>query len=223
MNTREIIAFYRVTEKEIGEHAERFAACYGLRVRYEKYPPAASTVSVLVGEDTVLCMFCLRQMKFRRLLRYVYAVNRPALLFDREDSAAACTALKLPVGYSRENKEKAAWANFFLRNSRQAEAELVIPYERDEGIAGMVRDNADFIEKVFAHSGVNYRKRFADRPIERLLEQLFQGEEKSLVLVMLPSRVFSFFIPYYLRLYKRSPRTQVLLIPRDESLYVPCH
>ncbi|WP_251622133.1 hypothetical protein [Odoribacter lunatus] len=219
----EIIAFYRETEREVQIQAERFAGLYGFHVRYEKYPSVASQVSVLVGEDTVVCLFERGRLNFHKLLKYVYSVKRPALIYSGEEMGEVYNCLRLPVGYLTENKEKAAWANFFLHNNRQARVEVWVPRERDERIAGMVEDNLIFIEKVFTDSGVVYKTEMAGVSFEKLVKSLFQTSEKAMIFLMLPFRVFSFFVPYYLRLYKRYARTPILLIPRDETLYIPCH
>ncbi len=223
MTVYEIIAFYRESEDEVREQAERFAGLYGFHVRYEQYPSVASQASVLVREETVVCLFERGRMNFGRLLRYVYGVKRPALIYSGEETEEAYNCLRLPVGYLTENKEKAAWANFFLHNNRQAGVELWAPTERDERIAGMVKDNLAFIEKVFADSGVAYKTETADVSFEKLLKSLFRTSGNATLFLMLPFRLFPFFVPYYLRLYRRYARTAVLLIPRDDKLYIPCH
>lgn len=219
----EVIAFYRETEGEVRIQAERFAGLYGFHVRYEKYPSVASHVSVLVREETVVCLFERGRMNFLKLLKYVYGVKRPSLIYSAEETGEVYNCLRLPVGYLTENKEKAAWANFFLHNNRQARVELWAPKESDERIAGMVKDNLTFIEKVFTDSGVVYKTGTADVSFEKLLKSLFQPSGEAMIFLMLPFRVFSFFVPYDLRLCKRYARTPVLLIPRDETLYIPCH
>lgn len=223
MSVYEMIAFYKETEAEVREHAEKFAELYGFKVRYEKYPAADSGIFALVGENTVICMFNRDQMTLRKLLKYVYGVKKPALIFSNSYAWEAYNSLKLPVGYLQENKEKVVWANFFQRNNPQSDIELLIPEEKDVKIAGMVSNNVNFIENIFNNSAAVYKKNYLSLPFERLLKFIFQKQERSVIFIMLPFRVFSFFVPYYLRIYRRYAHTQVLLIPRDDELYIPCH
>ncbi len=103
MTVYEIIAFYRESEDEVREQAERFAGLYGFHVRYEQYPSVASQASVLVREETVVCLFERGRMNFGRLLRYVYGVKRPALIYSGDETEGAYNCLRLPVGYLPEN------------------------------------------------------------------------------------------------------------------------
>ena len=54
-------------------------------------------------------------------------------------------------------------------------------------------------------------------------KELFMESNGGVVLIMRPFRIFSFYFPYVLRLFRKYARTPVLIIPRDDSLYVPCH
>lgn len=223
MSEYEIVAFYKEAKEEVSAHAGKIAELYGFKVRYEKYPEEDTEIFPLIGENTVVCMFNRDQMKLRKLLKYVYRVRKPALIFSNTYKEEAYNSLKLPVGYLQENKEKVVWANFFQRNNSHSDIELLIPEEKDVHIAGMVNNNVSFIENIFSNSGAVYKKNYLSLPFERLLKFTFQNQEKSVIFLMLPFRVFSFFIPYYLRIYKRYAHTQVLLIPRDDELYIPCH
>lgn len=223
MTVYEIIAFYRESEEEVRGHAERFAAFFGFSVRYEKYPEKEKGIFDFIREDTVVCLFNRDNMNFRKFFRYVYAVQRPALIFGNGCSPEAYHCLKLPVGYDLENKEKAVWANFFGRRNARLDIGLLVPREKDELIAEKVEDNVYFTEKILTGSGAVYQKSEWKQPYEKLLQSVLRNREKSWVLMRLPSRVFSFFIPSILRVYRRHAHVPVLFIPRDESLYIPCH
>ncbi len=223
MNVYEIIAFYKDSGEEVRAHAERFAELCGFDVRYEKYPEKEHEIFGFIREETVVCLFNRDYLKFRKSFRYAYLVQRPALLFSNGHSPEAYNCLKLPVGYDPGNKEKAVWTNFFRRRNARLDIELLIPREKDELIAEKVDNNVYFTEKILAGSGAVYKKSERKQSYEKLLESLLRNQENSLVLLRLPVRVFSFFIPYNLRIYKRYARTQVLFIPRDDKLYIPCH
>lgn len=223
MSKYEVIAFYKASENEVRVHAERFAGLYGLELRFEQLPLKEEAITDYVGEYTVVCMFNRDPFSVRKLLKYVYRVMKPALIFSNSYSTEAYNFLKVPVGYLSENKEKVVWANFFQRNNSHSDIELLIPREKDEQIAGMVNDNVCFIENIFGNSRALYKKTYVELEFEKLLEHAFRTQENSVVFLMRPFRVFSFFIPYYLRIYKRYAHTQILIIPRDDELYIPCH
>lgn len=223
MSVYEIIAFYNESQEEVSEHAERFAMLYGFEVRYEKYPPKEIEIPDFVGEDTVVCLFNRDHLKLRKCFRYAYLVRRPVLLFGDGNSPEAYNALRLPVGYDLENKEKAVWANFFSRRNARLDLELLMPREKDVQIAEMVDNNVYFTEKILTASGAVYKKRESELSYEKLLKFVLCEQENSLILMRLPVQVFPVFTPYKLRIYRRYAHTPVLFIPRDERLYVPCH
>lgn len=223
MSVYEIVAFYKESGEEVQEHAEKFARFFGFVVRYEKYPEKETWISELIREDTVVCLFNRDCMNVCKCFRYAYLVRCPVLLFGNGDSTEAYSGLKLPVGYELENKEKAVWANFFRRRNDRLDLELLIPREKDARIAEMVDNNVYFTEKILTESGAIYKKREIGQSYEKLLKSLLREQEDALVLMRLPVRVFSLFIPYHLRIYKRYAHAPVLFIPRDDRLYIPCH
>ncbi|MDL2283521.1 hypothetical protein LJB94_03305, partial [Odoribacter sp. OttesenSCG-928-G04] len=139
------------------------------------------------------------------------------------DSLESYDKLKIPVGYLMENKEKVVWANFLQKKNSSIAIELLIPTEKDDNIRSMVASNVRFMENVLDNSNSVYTKSLIDKGFEDLLKTTFVNTKDGVVLVMRPFRVFSFFIPPNLRLYDSHGRSQVLLIPRDDELYVPCH
>lgn len=218
-----IVAFYKENEAEISRHAEAISKMYHLKLRYEKVPDLPASIATLLGQDTVLCILDRTIFKFRKLLKYVYALNKPVVIVHPKDSAEVYNRLKVPVGYLQENKEKVVWANFFQRNNAESRVELVVPKEKDEDIAFMVKNNLEFIEKIFQKSNAQYKKSFVEGSFEKNLKLIFQESDNCVVFVMRPFRVFSVFIPYNLRLFRKYAHTPVLIIPRDDSLYIPCH
>lgn len=218
-----IVAFYRENESEIAAPAEALMQIYHLHLRYEKVPQFPEAMASLVGEDTVLCIFERTVFKFRKLMRYVYALNKPCMVVHRKDMPEVYHHLKVPVGYSQENKEKVVWANFLQRNNPASRIELVVPGEKDEHIAFMVENNLAFIENILQKSEARYVKTFQEGSFEKNLKRNFQQSDDCVILIMRPFRIFSFYFPYVLRLFRKYAHTPVLLIPRDDSLYVPCH
>lgn len=223
MSNYGIVAFYKENESEVSGHAEAISKMYHLELRYERVPELPASIATLLGQDTVLCILDRTIFKFRKLLKYVYALNKPVIVVHPKDSAEVYNQLKVPVGYLQENKEKVVWANFFQRNNAESTVELVIPKEKDEDIAFMVKNNLEFIENIFRKSNARYKKNFVDGSFEKNLKNLFLQDDHCVIFIMRPFRVFSLFIPYNLRLFRKYAHTPVMIIPRDDSLYIPCH
>lgn len=218
-----VVAFYGVSPDEVSPHAEAVGRMYGLEVRYEPLPEVPSTVAALMGEETLFCVVERSACGYRKLLRYLYAVRKPFLVVSRGASPEACRHAVLPVGYLAEERESVVWANFFRRRCPEGSLELLVPRERDSGIAAMVGNNLDFMENVLVKSGVVYRKRFAEKSFEKCLREAMGADDGRMVLMMRRFRLFSFYIPYNLRLLRRYTPASVMVIPRDEGLYIPCH
>ena len=223
MSDYNIIAFYRETQTEISKHAEAVSKMYHLQLRYEKVPRLPTSIAALLGQNTVLCMLDRTIFKFRKLMKYVYTLNRPVIIVHPDDSAEIYNHLKVPVGYLQENKEKGVWANFFQRNNPNAEIALVIPKEKDEIIVSMVKNNVAFIENIFQKSGASYQKSFVEGSFEKNLKKIFQENNDCVVFIMRPFRIFSFYLPYNMRLFRKYAQTPAMIIPRNDSLYIPCH
>lgn len=223
MSNYEIVAFYKDNESEIAVHAKAISAFYHLSLRYEKTPEMETSIKTLLGQHTVLCIFGRSVFKFRKLLKYVYAINKPVIIVHPNDSPSVYNNLKVPVGYLQENKEKVVWANFFQRNNEHCNVEMVIPQEKDEDIAFMVKNNVDFIENIFQKSGAKYTKTVVEGSFEKNLKNVFRTSDDCVIFIMRPFRVFSFYIPTNIRMFRKYAHTPTLIIPRDESLYVPCH
>jgi len=218
-----IVAFYKENETEISPHAEVLSKMYHLQLRYEKLPRMPEAVGALLETDTVLCMLDRTAFPFRRLMKYVYAVNKPVIIVHPHDSAEVYNQLKLPVGYLQENKEKVVWANFLQHNHPGCKIELVIPREKDEDIAFMVKNNVAFIEQILQKSKVSYQKSVVEGSFEKNLREIFRESDDCVLFIMRPFRIFSFYLPYNIRLFRKYAHTPVMLIPRDDALYIPCH
>lgn len=63
----------------------------------------------------------------------------------------------LPLDIERQNKEKALWAGYFSR-FYGSEIHILYPLYKDEGLATLVRDNVDFVEKLYENLEVTYEK-----------------------------------------------------------------
>ena len=100
----EIVAFYKQEIEEIRECAENIGRLYGWRYRCEKIPGSGKLLSACMGEDSVLCLLKRKSYSFYRLMKYVYALNKPVLVLQDHFSADTFQQLKIPVGYLKENK-----------------------------------------------------------------------------------------------------------------------
>lgn len=218
-----IVAFYRENETEVSKHAEAISQMYHLQLRYEKVPGLPESIAALLGANTVLCILDRTAFKFRRLMKYVYALNKPVIVVHPNDSAEVYNRLKVPVGYLQENKEKVVWANFFQHNNPDSKIDLVIPKEKDEDIAFMVKNNVVFIEQVLQKSKASYTKSFEEGSFEKNLKELFRQSDDCVLFIMRPFRVFSFYLPFNIRLFRKYAHTPTMIIPRDDALYIPCH
>ena len=74
------------------------------------------------------------------------------------------------------------------------------------------------LKAVFRYEVVNEEKSF-----EKSLIKVLQDLSPGITLMMRPFRLFPFYYPYTVRLYRKHARSEVLIIPRDDSLYIPCH
>lgn len=218
-----IVAFYKESEAEVAAHAVALSEFYNLHLRYEKVPQLPKTISVLLEQNTVLCILDREVFGFYKLMEYVYALNKPVIVVHRKDSPEAYHNLKVPVGYLQENKEKVVWANFFQRHNPSSQVELVVPQEKDEDIASMVQNNVAFIENIFQNSSARYSKTFVEGSFEKNLKMVFQQSDNCVIFLMRPFRVFGFYLPYNIRLFRKYAHTPTLIIPRDDALYIPCH
>lgn len=223
MANYEIVALYKDHESEVSAHAVAISEMYHLTLRFEKVPEMETAINSLLNQNTVLCVIHRSVFKFRKLLKYVYAITKPVIVVHPNDSPEVYNRLKVPVGYLQENKEKVVWANFFQRNNENSRVELIVPKEKDEDIAFMVKNNVDFIENIFKKSEAQYTKVFVEGSFEKNLKKVFLESDDCVIFIMRPFRVFSFYIPYNIRLFRKYAHTPTLIIPRDESLYIPCH
>lgn len=223
MSNYEIIAFYKENQSEVEKHATALSTMYNLVLRYEKTPEIPDSINSLLSPNTVLCIFDRAVYGFRKLMKYVYKINKPVIIVHPNDSPDVYNNLKVPVGYLQENKEKVVWANFFQHHNPNSRIELVVPKEKDEDIAFMVKNNVDFIENIFEKSAARYTKTYVDGSFEKNLKKIFIESDDCIIFIMRPFRIFSFFIPFNIRLFRKYAHTPTLIIARDESLYVPCH
>ncbi|MEG0795826.1 MAG: hypothetical protein RR397_04855 [Odoribacter sp.] len=223
MTNYEIVAFYKEDKKEVTAHATAISTFYNLRLRYEKVPQMQTAISSLLTQETVLCIFDRKCFGFNKLMKYVYALNKPVIIVHPNDSPESYNKLKLPVGYLQENKEKVVWANFFQHNNSNSQVELVIPKEKDEDIASMVKNNVSFIEDIFQKSEARYIKTSVEGSFEKNLKKIFINSDDCIVFIMRPFRIFSFHYPYSIRIFRKYAHTPTMIIPRDDALYIPCH
>ena len=185
----EIVAFYKQEIEEIRECAENIGRLYGWRYRCEKIPGSGKLLSACMGEDSVLCLLKRKSYSFYRLMKYVYALNKPVLVLQDPG----------------------------------CRIEIIVPREKDEHIAAMVRNNLAFMERILKHSEARYEVVNEEKSFEKSLIKVLQDLSPGITLMMRPFRLFPFYYPYTVRLYRKHARSEVLIIPRDDSLYIPCH
>ena len=164
----EIVAFYKQEIEEIRECAENIGRLYGWRYRCEKIPGSGKLLSACMGEDSVLCLLKRKSYSFYRLMKYVYALNKPVLVLQD-------------------------------------------------------RNNLAFMERILKHSEARYEVVNEEKSFEKSLIKVLQDLSPGITLMMRPFRLFPFYYPYTVRLYRKHARSEVLIIPRDDSLYIPCH
>jgi len=218
-----VVAFYRENRSEIVAVAEIVCKIYRLQLSVEKLPETTDMLPALLPEETVLCILNAEGWHTLKLLKYIYALPRPVLLVRPDQAPETYCRLKVPVGYLPENKEKVMWVNFFQHNHPESETELIVPREKDEGIAAQVRTNVGFIERIFRQSGARYVETSRPGSFEKNLEEVFRESNDCIVFIMRPFRIFSCYVPRTLRLFRKYAHTATLIIPRDDSLYIPCH
>ncbi len=62
----------------------------------------------------------------------------------------------LSLDMERQNKEKALWAGYFNRFNNSI-VHILTPEYKDEGLAKLVKDNVDFVEKLYANLDIKYK------------------------------------------------------------------
>lgn len=222
MQRYEIVAFHAEREAEVDSFAREFACLYDLDVRMEQLPPVSSVVQSFLTDETVLCVFNADSIPFRRLLRFIYRIKLPVLLVRSACVAEDCMQMSIPVGYQKESKESVVWANFFQRRNPQTEIRLVVPQERDRGIAQLVDDNVQFMSRVLEKSEARFSTLPYAGTFGHTLRAAYADGRHNLTCIMKTYRLFPFYIPFNLRLYRHAPGS-ILIISRDDDLYVPCH
>lgn len=219
----EIVAFYKHKESEVSVHAEHVCATFGLELRYEKVPRTASTIAAILNEKSVICLFNWDSFNTYRLMKYVYHLPRPSLIVRSAWSKDGYQHLKIPVGYLQENKEKVVWANFLQKHNTNVDIELIVPKEEDAEICSMINNNLFFIKKILTSSEAHFTETLAEENTGTSLKSVFQTVDNSMVLIMRSFRLFTFYVPFRLRMFVKYGHTPTLIIPRDEELYIPCH
>ncbi|GHV66760.1 hypothetical protein FACS1894199_10850 [Bacteroidia bacterium] len=223
MDNYELIAFYLKDAGEVSAHAHALRNKLNLEVRFEKLPKKVEKIREMATRNSLLAVFSRDAMSYRRVLKYAYHFPNPVLLVSEADSLFSYAHLKLPIGFLKENKEKVVWANFIQRRNNFISLELIVPTEANNDYAYMVESNAIFIENILDGSDAQYRKTIFPGGFNSLLTHLFKNTAEGVLLIMRPYRFFSWWIPTYLKLYEKFGKTQIMLVPHDEELYIPCH
>lgn len=223
MTDYSLVAFYQKEPSEVKATALAVSRIFRLSMRLLPLPYRVKEMQTVLTENTVLGVICMKEHQLLKCLKYVYALPCPVLIVPEKVDCTDCADLKIPVGYERETRECAVWANFLYHRNPGLNLELIVPKEWDSGIAAQVDDNLSFMKNIFIKSQIPYRETFMPYSFEKSLGLIGQKAQKEIILMMRPFRLFSYYIPNLFRLIFRGDRAAVLVIPRDESLYLPCH
>ena len=120
-----------------------------------KYAEEHNTAMLVIGIDKTAKegLFSVKKaLKFIRQSRFpVMTVTETV-----EDTTRYKNIL-LTLDIERQNKEKALWAGYFSRFYGSV-IHILYPEYKDEGLAKLVRDNVDFVEKLYENLEISYDK-----------------------------------------------------------------
>lgn len=123
-----------------------------------KYAEDHNTAMFVIGvahfmEDRAECFFSVKKaLKFIRQSRFP-VMSVTAYLENVTDYKN----ILLTLDIERQNKEKALWAGYFSRFYGSV-IHILYPEYKDEGLAKLVRDNVDFVEKLYENLEISYDK-----------------------------------------------------------------
>ena len=104
---------------------------------------------------------------------------------------------------------------------------MLLKYDVEESWSNSIKiDENNYIVGLFIANSNNLIKVKEDseeKSFEKSLIKVLQDLSPGITLMMRPFRLFPFYYPYTVRLYRKHARSEVLIIPRDDSLYIPCH
>lgn len=123
-----------------------------------KYAEDHNTAMFVIGvahfmEDRAECFFSVKKaLKFIRQSRFPVMTVTAYL-----ENVTDYKNILLTLDIERQNKEKALWAGYFSRFYGSV-IHILYPEYKDEGLAKLVRDNVDFVEKLYENLEISYDK-----------------------------------------------------------------
>ena len=123
-----------------------------------KYADEHNTAMFVIGvayylEDRAECLFTAKKaLKFIRQSRFPVMTVTVYL-----ENVTDYKNILLTLDIERQNKEKALWAGYFSRFYGSV-IHILYPKYRDEGLVKLVRDNVDFVEKLYDNLEISYDK-----------------------------------------------------------------
>ena len=120
-----------------------------------KYAEEHNTAMLVIGIDKTAKegLFSVKKaLKFIRQSRFpVMTVT------ETVEDTTRYKHILLTLDIERQNKEKALWAGYFSRFYGSV-IHILYPEYKDEGLAKLVRDNVDFVEKLYENLEISYDK-----------------------------------------------------------------
>ena len=123
-----------------------------------KYAEDHNTAMFVIGvahfmEDRAECFFSVKKaLKFIRQSRFPVMTVTAYL-----ENVTDYKNILITLDIERQNKEKALWAGYFSRFYGSV-IHILYPEYKDEGLAKLVRDNVDFVEKLYENLEISYDK-----------------------------------------------------------------
>jgi len=123
-----------------------------------KYAEDHNTAMFVIGvahfvEDRAECLFSVKKaLKFIRQSRFPVMTVTTYL-----ENVTDYKNILLTLDIERQNKEKALWAGYFSRFYGSV-IHILYPEYKDEGLTKLVRDNVDFVEKLYENLEISYDK-----------------------------------------------------------------
>lgn len=92
----------------------------------------------------------------KKAIKFIKNSRFPVLAVTEKPLSADCYKdVLLPLDIERQNKEKALWAGYFSR-FHGSTVHVLFPEYKDEGLAKLVKDNVDFVEKLYGNLEIGY-------------------------------------------------------------------
>jgi len=145
------------------------------------------TVLVVVGMNKPYFVF---QKKISQILRIIRRSRIPYFIVPENAKLNEYTHIILPVSYTRQDKEKIAWASYFARLN-QSTIHALIAKARDGFIRTGISNNVQFLNKMYSSLNVYYKLINTDKDILKLDAYAIEyavEHNAGLVMTIVPER-----------------------------------